>query len=367
VIRTDANLTPELAAHQERIRAKALELGLDPFEVIFKVFDFDTMNQVASFGGFPIRYPHWKWGMEYEKLSKRDAYGMGRIYEMVINNDPSYAYLQESNATTDQKLVMAHVYAHSDFFKRNMWFSQTNRKMVDQMANHATRVQRHIDQQGLEPVERFIDTCLRIEHLIDPHSMFLKRGPGRTKAPEPVAPWTPGSAARQGLHGSLYQPQGGPRCPAREARGRGEGPQAEVPARPVRDALAFLLKHAPMEAWQHDILSIIRDEAYYFAPQAMTKVMNEGWATYWHSKLMTEHFLEPAEIIHYADQHSGVVHMGPGGFNPYKIGVEMFKDIERRWNKGHFGAAYESLEGLGEKEPTTRSSCRAARRSSKFD
>jgi stage V sporulation protein R len=111
--------------------------------------------------------------------------------------------------------------------------------------------------------------------------------------------------------------------------------------------LLFLLRNAALEEWQQDILTIIRDEAYYYAPQAMTKVMNEGWATYWHSKLMTQHFLEAKEIVHYADQHSGVVHMPPGGFNPYKIGVELFKDIEARWNKGQHGHSWETLEQIG--------------------
>lgn len=107
---TNTNLSAELLEHMQRIKAKAREYGLDFFEVVYEVLDFETMNQIAAFGGFPTRYPHWRWGMEYEKLSKRDAYGLGRIYEMVINNDPCYAYLQESNAVTDQKLVMAHVY-----------------------------------------------------------------------------------------------------------------------------------------------------------------------------------------------------------------------------------------------------------------
>jgi hypothetical protein len=126
--------------------------------------------------------------------------------------------------------------------------------------------------------------------------------------------------------------------------------RSKYPAQPTRDVLLFLLKHARLDDWQQDILGIIRDEAYYFAPQAMTKVMNEGWATYWHSKLMTSHFLEAKEIVHYADQHSGVVHMAPGGFNPYKIGLEMFKDIERRWNKGQHGPAWEALDTIGAKE-----------------
>src|ERR1041384_2982641 len=114
--------------------------------------------------------------MEYESLSKRDAYGMGRIYEMVVNTDPVYAYLQESNAVVDQKLVMAHVYGHADFFKNNLWFGKTNRKMMDEMANHATHVRKHIEKHGYDTVEKFIDVCLSIEDLIDPHSMFFNCG-----------------------------------------------------------------------------------------------------------------------------------------------------------------------------------------------
>ena len=176
------NLPPYLADTQRQIEGYARDYGLDFFDTIFEVLDYKRMNEVAAYGGFPVRYPHWRWGMEYERLSKRDAYGLGRIYEMVINNDPCYAYLQESNAVTDQKLVMAHVYGHADFFKNNYWFSKTDRKMMDQMANHATRVRRHIERHGQEAVEAFVDACLSIEHLIDPHSMFVQREEPRSRA-----------------------------------------------------------------------------------------------------------------------------------------------------------------------------------------
>ncbi len=356
---TSTDLSPELVEHMRAIKAKAIEYGLDFYEVVFEVLPFEVMNQIAAYQGFPVRYPHWRWGMEYEKLSKRDAYGLGRIYEMVINNDPCYAYLQESNAVTDQKLVMAHVYGHADFFKHNFWFGKTNRKMMDEMANHATRIRRHIERQGQEVVERFIDACLTIEHLIDPHSMFVVRE-------EPRSRYLPKNedTGEEPHHGG-FEPD---RLPAKDYMDPFINPQAEMdrqkqefeekaaaartkyPAQPTRDVLLFLLRHARLEDWQQDILGIIRDEAYYFAPQAMTKIMNEGWATYWHSKLMTQHFLEAKEIIHYADQHSGVVHMPPGGFNPYKIGVELFKDIERRWNTGQHGHAWENLGGIGAKQ-----------------
>jgi stage V sporulation protein R len=188
--------------------------------------------------------------MEYDKLSKRDAYGLGRIYEMVINNDPCYAYLQESNNVTDQKLVMAHVYGHADFFKHNFWFSKTNRKMMDQMANHATRVRRHIERQGQESVERFLDACLSIEHLIDPHSMFVPRatkprGPRGPREDDRPDPFEPSQAPRQGLHGPVHQPAAR-RWTARSASTRrsSEGRKAQVPRAPTRDVLLFLLRHA---------------------------------------------------------------------------------------------------------------------------
>ncbi len=376
------DLSAELLAHMQAIKAKAIEYGLTFHEVVYEVLPFDTMNQIAAYGGFPTRYPHWKWGMEYDALSKRDAYGLGRIYEMVINNDPVYAYLQESNSVTDQKLVMAHVYGHADFFKNNFYFSKTNRKMMDEMANHATRVRRHIERIGHDTVERFLDACLSIEHLIDPHSMFMNRSDGPGRNPGSSASASSRSSRAMAMDdGSRSDEEGGGRFgddadapesgdrfaakdymdpfinprdvlarQKKEREDQARSDRSKYPKRPTRDVLLFLLRHAPLEAWQQDVLSIIRDEAYYFAPQAMTKVMNEGWAVYWHSKLMTQHFCNASEIVHYCDQHSGVLAMAPGGFNPYKIGYELFMDIERRWNRGQHGAGWENLEGVGAKE-----------------
>src|SRR5207237_7325178 len=109
-------------------------------DTMCEIIDYDTMNEIAAYWGFPTRYPHWRFGMEYEQLSKSYAYGLSKIYEMVINNDPCYAYLLECNEMVDQKIVMAHVYVHCDFFKNNQWFAHTRRKMMDEMVNHATRM-----------------------------------------------------------------------------------------------------------------------------------------------------------------------------------------------------------------------------------
>jgi stage V sporulation protein R len=131
-------------------------------------------------------------------------------------------------------------------------------------------------------------------------------------------------------------------------------PPHVTPVKPTRDVLAYLLEHAKLTDWQADCLEMVREESYYFAPQGMTKIMNEGWASFWHSMLMTRHFLEPKEVIDYADHHSGTVHMPPGGFNPYKIGLEIFRDIEDRWNKGRFGKEYDEAQDLDAKKKWDR-------------
>ena len=169
------NLTPELAAMQVEIEAHARRYGLDFYPTIFELIDSDQLNAIAARGGFPTRYPHWRFGMEYEELAKGYHYGLQKIYEMVINNNPCYAYLMRQNAPIDQKLVMAHVYGHCDFFKNNDWFAHTSRKMMDEMANHGTRMRRYMDEVGVEEVEEFIDACLSVEDLIDVYSPFIRR------------------------------------------------------------------------------------------------------------------------------------------------------------------------------------------------
>jgi stage V sporulation protein R len=110
------------------------------------------------------------------------------------------------------------------------------------------------------------------------------------------------------------------------------------------DVLKFILENAPLRSWEQDILAMLRDEAYYFAPQGMTKIMNEGWAVFWHSRMMTHHLLEASEIINYADSHAGTLFTQPGQINPYKMGVELFKHIEYRWDRGQFGIEYQRCE-----------------------
>jgi stage V sporulation protein R len=292
--------------------------------------------------------------MEYEHLTKSYTYGLHKIYEMVINNNPSYAYLLENNGPVDQKLVMGHVYAHSDFFKNNLYYSGTDRKMVDRMANHATRARRYVERHGLEAVEAYIDACLSIEDLIDPHAQVIRReeaphprpqtGDGEEDEPRRVPVRLKSKSYMESFVNPPEYLEAQQRRIEEDAR-RSRG----FPEHPVRDVLRFLMENAPLEAWQREILTIVHDEAAYFLPQRQTKIMNEGWATYWHSRIMTERALRDSEVVDYADHHAGTVASAPGRLNPYKLGVELFRDIENRWNRGQFGPEYEACEDLVER------------------
>ena len=335
-----------LQDHQAEIKELACAYGLDAYETIFEMVDYDEMNMIAAYGGFPTRYPHWRFGMEYEQLSKSYTYGLSKIYELVINNDPCYAYLMRSNSLTDQKLVMAHVYGHCDFFKNNYWFSKTNRKMMDVMANHGTRIRGYMDRYGVGLVEDFIDAIHSLDNLIDPHSPYIERSradQGDSKSDGEVPRMRAKDYMDRYINPPAYLEEQKQKLAAENK------PSQHFPADPARDVLGFLLECAPLERWQQDVLAMLREEAYYFVPQAMTKIMNEGWAVYWHSTMMCRHLCEPEEIITYCDHHSGTLGSRPGQINPYKLGVELFRDIENRWDKGKFGIDYQRLEDADER------------------
>jgi stage V sporulation protein R len=343
-----------LGAHRD-IKELAKRYGLDTFEVVFELVDYDEINEIAALGGFPTRYPHWRFGMDYDYLNKSYTYGLQKIYELVINTDPCYAYLQMGNEIVDQKLVMAHVYGHCDFFKNNMWFSQTNRKMLDQMANHATRVREYQDRFGVEVVENFIDVCHSMDNLIDTYSRFVPTKNERPESNFEDKDWNDeGPKVRKLANSRDYMdkyinPDSFLKNEQQKIQ-EGADRDRKFPAAPERDILKFLIDYAPLERWQRETLSMIREEAYYFAPQGQTKIMNEGWASYWHSFLMTQHVLNDSEIIDFADHHAGTMGSRPGQINPYKLGIELYRDIEDRWNRGKFGPEYENCDDNNEKK-----------------
>ena len=355
-LKTD--LPSYLRDEQMRIEEFARGVGLDFFPTIFEVLSYDQMNEIASYGGFPTRYPHWRFGMEYERLSKSAEYGLSKIYEMVINNNPAIAYLLEGNSLVDQKLVMAHVYGHVDFFKNNFCFRLTNqgrdprdgsevRKWIDTLANHGSIIRKWANRIGLETVEQFVDACLSLENLIDPQKPFAPTtshpAPTEDEDELPEPPEVPLLRVDRDYMESFINPEEFVES-QRKKLAEEQEQSHRFPAEPERDVLAFLRDNAPLERWERECLSVIRAEAYYFLPQLQTKIMNEGWATYWHSRLRTEKVCEGSEIVDYADRCASVLATAAGQLNPYKLGVELFRHIEERWNKGQFGKEWDDCD-----------------------
>ncbi len=312
------SLTPRLLREAQRAEAAASDAGLSFFEVVFEMLDAADVNAVAAYGGFPTRYPSWRFGMEYERLAKGHQWGLSKIYELVVNHDPTIAYLVRSNSLMEQKLVMAHVFGHADFFRNNAWFAPTERSMLERFEEHARRIHEYVGRYGQDRVERFLDVALGLEPLMDPH------GPQRRfRAAE--------SRARRG---------GGPPGTTQVERSRrslrlvmGDEPPAPDPGqrqRPTFDLLTFIAEHAHLEDWERDVLGIVAAEAEYFMPQRLTKIINEGWASFWHSRLLTGGLLEPSELIEFADCHSSATQAAPGQLNPYKLGIELFRHAERQ-------------------------------------
>jgi stage V sporulation protein R len=348
-------ISGELLALKNEIEGYAIEYGLDFFPQVFEVCDYDTINILAAQGGFPSRYPHWKFGMDYDQLSKGYTYGLQKIYEMVINTDPCYAYLLQVNNWVDQKIVMAHVYGHNDFFKNNAWFKNTNRKMMDVMANHGTKIRRYMEKYGHDTVENFIDKVLSLENLLDINELFetseLKRSREDQIVQEKVESEDDGYLIddRSAALKSFMRTQA-----RKDKKAEKKPDEEEITAeRPLniktKDVLGYLIQYAPIEEWQADIIGILREEAYYFLPQRMTKIMNEGWASYWHSKIMTTRALDASEIVEFADKHAGVMAMSRQNINPYKVGIELMRDIEYRWDRGMFGKEYNECNSMPEK------------------
>ena len=296
-------IDPSLKPWAVRIEALARAAGLDFHEIVFEMVDPWQVNALAAYGGFPVRYPSWRFGMEFERMEKGRQWGLSKIYELVINNDPTYAYLVRSNSLMEQKLVMAHVCGHADFFKHNRWFKPTDRHMLERMAHHGSRVRNFVDAYGQDAVDRFLDQALAIDNLIDPFlpARELVRVEQGVKA-QSVDPFSSVDVQRSKSGSAL----------------------------PTYDIIGHLTEHAPLEPWQRELLGIVRAEAYYFMPQRMTKIMNEGWASFWHSKMLTEGLLDATEIIDFADCHSGATATVPGQLNPYKLGIDLFRFAEEK-------------------------------------
>jgi len=277
-------IADELRDPAENARELARKLGLDPVEVTYWIVTHEEMNELIAYDGFQTRYPHWRWGMKYDRQEKQSRHGLGKAFEIVINDDPAHAYLQESNSRADQKAVITHVEAHADFFANNRWYGLFG-EGVDAAAaleNHARRIESYMDDPeiGREAVEEWIDHVLTIQDTIDQHGAFEAVATERDGDDDPGDDASP--VADLDLSPEVE------REVFDEEWLAGYREDGDDPA-PETDVLAFLRRHGmaydeaegravEMAEWQRDVLDMLRAEAYYFAPQKMTKVMNEGWA-----------------------------------------------------------------------------------------
>ncbi len=318
----------------------AERLGLDPYPVNYWIVDYDEMNELIAYDGFQRRYPHWRWGMKYDRQQKQDQLGMGKAFEIVNNDNPCHAFLQETNSLADQKAVITHVEAHADFFRNNNWFGRFAGDDEDpdaaaMLERHADTIESYADDPEIdrEDVERFVDAVLTMEDTIDQHQALAadrEEGPDAEDLPD-MDDRLDRLDISEEVRSQVFDQEW--------VDSQGE----EGLANPRPDVLGFLLEHGKeyddeegksvdRADWKDDILELLRREAYYFAPQKMTKVMNEGWASYWESLMMSdEGFAGTDEILTYADHMARV--LGSPGLNPYKLGFEIWQYVENRANR----------------------------------
>ena len=314
--------TVELNKWLEIIWDQAQEFGLDPYPTHFEVAPQHVIYELGAYG-LPARFSHWTFGRDYHRQKTSYEYGMSKIYEIVFNTDPCQAFLVEDNSMLSHKFVAAHVLGHCHFFKHNTYFAHTNRRMVEQMRLHAERIRAYEQEFGWREVEDFLDTVMTIEEHFDPTAPKLKRKTAEQHEEDRLSAGRPSQTDYDDIWNvSGYADRPRPR-------------DRKFPEEPEKDLLRFLIEYgAKLTDWQRDILQIIHDEMLYFLPQMRTKIMNEGFASYWHEKILESVDLTSEEHWEFRRLHSSV--LSPSGskmqINPYYVGFQILKDIERRWD-----------------------------------
>ncbi|MDF2670877.1 MAG: SpoVR family protein [Paenibacillus sp.] len=338
----------------EEITEIAQGFGLDFFPMRYEICPADIIYTFGAYG-MPTRFSHWSFGKSFHRMKTQYDLGLSKIYELVINSNPCYAFLLDGNSLIQNKLIVAHVLAHCDFFKNNARFSRTNRNMVESMSATAERVRQYEIEHGTDAIETFLDSVLAIQEHVDPtlmkssartygmaresmgryggdsserrtavnqHRPKLNTGPNNTPAPPKTSYDDLWSLDEEFRSAELAHEK------AKETAAR------RFPPQPEKDLLYFLEQHSPvLEEWQRDILTMMRDEMLYFWPQMETKIMNEGWASYWHQRILREMDLTVEETIEYASLNAGVVQPSRHSLNPYYLGLKIFEDIEKRWDR----------------------------------
>ncbi|WP_117161523.1 SpoVR family protein [Paraliobacillus sp. X-1268] len=313
---------------------KQLEYAIDEITEIAKGFglDFFPMRYeicppeiIYTFGayGMPSRFSHWSFGKQFHMMKLQYDLGLSKIYELVINSNPCYAFLLNSNSLVQNKLIVAHVLAHCDFFKNNARFQNTQRDMVESMSATAERIATYEKQYGVHEVEIFLDAVLAIQEHIDPSLMKSKfdwKLDGIEEEEE---------VKRETVYDDLWKLDESSKIGTEPIKKK----KKQLPPKPEKDIVLFIEEYSPhLEDWQRDILTMMREEMLYFWPQLETKIMNEGWASYWHQRILRSLDLTSDEAVEFASLNAGVVQPSKTQINPYYLGVKMFEDIEKRFD-----------------------------------
>lgn len=315
----------ELERSIEEMSEIALRFGLDFYPMRYEVCPADVIYTFGAYG-MPTRFHHWSFGKSFHRMKMEYDFGLSRIYELVINSNPCYAFLLDGNTLLQNKTVCAHVLAHCDFFKNNAIFSGTSRDMVDRMAANAERVRQYEIEYGRDRVEQLLDAGLAIQEHVDP-SLYGLRGE-HAQSQSSRNPAGKSSSTSRSPYDDLWK-IGEVKADVKDERTASRQKQQL----PMKDMMLYLIKNSSvLEEWERDILSMLREEMLYFWPQIQTKIMNEGWATYWHLRIMREMNLDESESIEFAKMHSGVVLPSRTSINPYHIGLAIWEDIEKRWD-----------------------------------
>ena len=301
----------DLSYYDDKICKLAKKHGLDWYPIVYETCDYYEMIGNMAYHGMPTHYSHWSYGKSFERTHQMYNAGVeGLPYELIINSNPSISYLMRENPLYLQILIMCHCIGHSDFFKNNRMFTNTRpESVVARFRNAKKRIQSYIEDPsiGVEAVENILDAAHAIQFQVP---SFPYERPSHKDTREKY------------IH--LIKND--------ESNAYADFDLEKIPLEDDHDLLAFIIEHAiQMDDWQEDLIEIVRDEARYFLPQMQTKVMNEGWACFWHYKLM--HELELAQKLHipFIKSHNQVVRPLIGGVNPYHLGLYLFNKIEERY------------------------------------
>ncbi|MCC7257228.1 MAG: SpoVR family protein [Gammaproteobacteria bacterium] len=310
----------------QQLEGLARAQGLDFYPVQFEEVPDSFMMEVAVYG-LPVRMPHWSFGVRYIYQLIQHRMGHSRLFEVVFPGNPGRAYLARGNSLQENTLVVAHVLGHADFSKHNELFRRSQQeggyRIVDQAASHARQIAAAMEEHGQERVERVLDAALALEAHID-----VFRGLRRERYAEYTAVRT---IEDDTFRRRFHQLPGDERpAPSHEPRQR-----ASIPPHPEHDLLWFIAQYAPeLEGWERDIFLAVREESFYFYPVFACQIMNEGWASYWHARLLREaDFLPQHEYLDAIKTHSDVVRPHAAdrqaslAINPYHLGFCLWESI----------------------------------------